>query len=281
MISKIINILCTLSSLGLFLYILCSLFKLKLKFVFMKHILTALLSIVGIGSLLSQNLGTAPVGEAGLFANAQGGNPMMNLVMMDLRAGAPNNTLEETVGTPYSTENFIKSKLFYGDEPQGDFYVRYNALNSIIEIKKTNSPEEEAKQLYADKNVVIKYLNKELRFTTYINKKEETKNGYLSLIHDGSQYKLYHRLAVKFSEGKSAPNSMVADIPNRFAHFEEFYYQKVGVDRIDYLPLKKGGFLKQLDKEKRDATKAFLKENTINLHSEADLIRTFEFINSL
>jgi hypothetical protein len=241
------------------------------------------LTILGIlvNPVFSQNLTSAPTGEAGLFANAKGGNPMMNLVMMDLRNKKSANTVEETLGSPYSTENFIKSKVYYGDELQGDFYVRYNALNSIIEIKNSPSKEEKAKQLYADKEVSVKYLNKTLRFTTYINKKNETKNGYLSLIMDGEEYKLYHRLAVKYSEGKAAANSMVADIPSRFAHFEEFYFKKKDIDRIDYLPNKKSGILKIVDKEKREQVKSYLKENSFNLSNETDLITIFKYLNSL
>jgi hypothetical protein len=247
----------------------------------MKNILLVLLTLFTLKSIQAQNLGSAPGGEAGLFANAQGGSPMLNLVMMDLRSNKGNIYAGEVVGSPYSTENFIKSSLYYGEESQGQFFIRYNALNSIIEIKKTTAPDEETKQLYADKNVRVKYLNKELRFTTYINKKEETKNGYLSLLMDGKHYKLYHRLAVKYSEGKPAPNSMVADIPSRFTHFEEYYYEKVGVDRIDYLPSKKRGFLKQFDNEQRDTLRNYLKETHVMLSNENDLITVFELINTL
>ena len=249
----------------------------------MKYNLLVLLALSITINANSQNLGTAPVGEAGLFGSAQGGSPQLNLVMMEIRSNS-NSTIYngETLGTPYSTEKFIKSKVFYGDEPQGDFFIRYNALNSTIEIKKTNRPEEEPKNLYADKNTRIKYLNKELRFTTYINKKDETKNGYLSKIMDGSKYKLYHRLAVKYSEGKAAANSMVAAIPSRFTHFEEFYYQKVGVDRIDYLSSKKRALLKLVeDKEKRENLKSYLKEQSFNLDNEEDLITIFEYMNTL
>jgi hypothetical protein len=247
----------------------------------MKKIIFILLAFFIAPALQSQNLSTAPTGEAGLFGAAQGGSPMLNLVLMELRTNAKSRDLGETVGSPYSTENFVKSKIYYGDEPQGDFFIRYNALNSVIEMKKTDLPDEEAKRLYPDKKIKIKYLNKELRFTTYINKKKETKNGYLSQIASGPKYKLYHRLAVKYSEGKPAINSMVADIPSRFAHFEEYYYQKIGVDRIDFLPQKKGGFIKQFDKELRENIKIYLKEENINLDHEVDLIKAFNHINAM
>lgn len=247
----------------------------------MKKTLIGTLTLLQFFTVLGQNLGTAPTTEAGMFANARGGNPMMNLVMMDIRNRTKNNTSGETLGSPYSTESFIPSKVYYGDELQGEFFVRYNALNSIIEIKNTNLPDEVAKQLYADKNVSVKYLNKELRFTTYINKKGETKNGYLSLIQDGEKIKLYHRLAVKYSEGKSAVNSMVRDIPSRFTHFEEFYFQRKDINRIEYLKPKKSAILRLVQKEAREAAKLFIKEKDIDYNSEEDLIHFFEFINTI
>ncbi len=230
---------------------------------------------------MAQVTASAPTGDAGLFANAQGGSPMLNLVMMDIRTRRNINQYEgETVGSPYYTENFIKSKVFYGDEALGDFYVRYNALNSEIEIKKSILEEEEPKRLLADKKIRVKYQNRELRFTTYITKKNETKNGYLTQLVDGKKYNLFHRLAVKYSEGKAAANSMVNDIPSRYAHFDEYYYQAVGVNRIDQLSPKKGKFLKRLNKEDKEKAELFIKEQKIDLSKEADLIRIFEHLNS-
>ncbi|MBT8285951.1 MAG: hypothetical protein HKO75_11310 [Flavobacteriaceae bacterium] len=240
-------------------------------------VLVSILSFTG----YSQVTGAAPTGEAGLFNSAQGGNPMLNLVMMNLRVNEKTKGGEEILGSPYLTENFIKSKVYFGEEYVGDFFVRYNALNSEIEIKETDLQEENPKRLLANQDLRVKYGNRELRFTTYITKKNETKNGYLSIISAGDSYTLYHRLAVKYSEGKAAANSMVMAIPSRYAHFVEYYYKKTGVDRIDQLTQKKGALLKILDKEIRDQVNSFIKEEKIDLSEETDLIRTFEYINSI
>lgn len=246
----------------------------------MKNLLFALLFAVSTLSCFSQVTGAAPAGEAGLFNSAQGGNPMLNLVMLDLRVNKRANKADEILGSPYLTDNFIKSKVFFGEEFVGDYFVRYNALNSEIEIKNTNLAEEAPKRLLANQDLRVKYGQRELLFTTYINKKDETKNGYLSIISKGDIFTLYHRLAVKFSEGKAAANSMVNAIPSRYAHFVEYYYQKTGVDRIDQLVQKKGALLKILEKNMKESVNNFIKENKIDLSNEQDLIRTFEFINS-
>ncbi len=248
----------------------------------MKHSLFTLLLLVSpLFILHSQVTGAIQRGEAGLFDAAQGGNPMLNLVMMELRVNNQKSGVNEILGSPYLTEDFIKSKVYFGDEFVGDFFVRYNALNSEIEIKKSNLAEENPKRLLANQDLRVKYGKRELLFTTYINRKDETKNGYLSIIAKGDKYTLYHRLAVKYSEGKAAANSMVNDIPSRYAHFVEYYYMKDGIDRIDQLLQKKGALLKILDKDLKDDVSRFLKEEKIDLDKEEDLIRTFDYINSL
>jgi len=247
----------------------------------MKNLLFVLLTLLSSFSCFAQVTGALQGGEAGLFNAAQGGNPMLNLVMMELRVKEKQSGVEEILGSPYLTEDFIKSKVYFGEEFVGDFFVRYNALNSEIEIKKSDLAEENPKRLLANQDLRVKYGKRELLFTTYINKKDETKNGYLSIISRGDKYTLYHRLAVKYSEGKAAANSMVNDIPSRYAHFVEYYYLKDGVDRIDQLLQKKGALLKILDKELKDDVSRFLKEEKIDLDKEEDLIKTFEFINSL
>ena len=247
----------------------------------MKHLLLILLSTFFSFSCFAQVNGAIQGGEAGLFNAAQGGNPMLNLVMMDLRVKEQKTGVEEILGSPYLTDDFIKSKVYFGEEFVGDFFIRYNALNSELEIKESDLAEERPKRLLANQDLRVKYGKRELLFTTYITKKDETKNGYLSIISKGDKFTLYHRLAVKFSEGKAAANSMVNDIPSRYAHFVEYYYLKNGVDRIDQLQQKKGALLKILDKEYKDDVNSFLKTEKINLDNEEDLIKTFEYINSL
>lgn len=220
-------------------------------------------------------------GAGGVFgADGTGGqNPLLAEYMATIRNN--NNSKDsEILGTPYLTDDFVKSRVYFGDQLIGDYFIRYNALVSEIEIKTTELPEEEPKKLIAHRDLKVKYGDRELLFTTYINKKDETKNGFLSIIKAGDQYTLYHRLAVKYSEGKAAANSMVNDIPSRYVHFVEYYYKKSDVNRIDQLSQKRGKFLKQLNKEDKEKADLFIKEHKLDLSKEADLILIFDHLNS-
>lgn len=245
------------------------------------HLLTLLIGCVCLSQ--AQVTGAAPTTDAGLSAAARSGNPILNRVMQELRNSNKNQHqyIGETVGSPYHNTDFTPSKVYYEDDFIGDFFVRYNALNSEIEIKETNNKEESHKALLVDKKIKVMYQGKEMGFMTFINKKNRTKNGYLSTLVEGKKYTLYHRLAIKYTEGKAAANSMLNPIPSRFTHFIEYYYSIKGIPRINQLGLKKKAFLKGLDNDIRESVKSFLKENKIDLGQEADLVKTFNYINSL
>ena len=182
-------------------------------------------------------------------------------------------------GSPYASDNFAIASIYYKEELQDRLYYRYNALNEEIEIKKTALPEETPQRLLADKAIHIDVSGKKLGFKTFIDRKNNTLNGYLTELINGKEYDLYRRTRVKFTEGQKAQNSFVMAVPNRFTHFIEYYYQKKGVDRIDEIEQNNGALLKILDGDKKATMKSFLKENSLNIKDEADLIKVFEFLN--
>lgn len=247
----------------------------------MKYSTTLLLLLSFLTSFAQ--LSTAPNSEQGMFANAQGGSPQLNLVMMELR-NTKNSAFaksENILGSPYYTENFVRSKVFYDDELIGDFFVRYNAFNSEFEVKENLESEKPSKSFLPDKKIEVLYGDKTMKFSTFVNKKGETKNGYLATIWEGKNYKLYHKLSVKYTEERAAVNSMVRGTPSRFTHFSEYYFQKKGVNRIDEIETRKGKFLKQFDSDKRKAIKEILENEKTDLNNEYDLKNLYLKIDEL
>ncbi len=183
-------------------------------------------------------------------------------------------------GSPYTSNSFSPTQLYYKDEQVGNIFYRYNALNEEVEIRKTNSEGETIRSLAKDKELNLRLNGKKMSFKTFITSEKRTTNGYLTELVKGKEYDLYKRIHVKFSEATAPQNSFVKAIPARFIKFTEFYVQKKGTSRIDELPLKKTKLLNLLDDSKKGATKQFLKANDINLKDEADMIKVFEFLNT-
>ncbi|MBT8299642.1 MAG: hypothetical protein HKP42_03375 [Maribacter sp.] len=182
-------------------------------------------------------------------------------------------------GSPYTSNEFTMTTMFYGDENLGKVYYRYNALNEEVEVKNSLRESEGIKSLTRDKKISILVDGKKMSFMTFVTSKDKTLNGYLSILSDNGDYKLFKRTHIKFTEGKPAANSFVKAVPARFAQFIEYYFQKDGVNRIDEIPLKNSKLLKLLDASERDGLKKFLKDNSLNIKEEADLIQAFNFLN--
>ncbi len=188
--------------------------------------------------------------------------------------------LENAQGSPYTSNKFAPTVLYYDNEKIGKIYYRYNALNEEIEIKKTIFDDEGYRALTNDKKASLLIDGKKMAFNTFVTSKNRTTNGYLTQLISGKNYDLYKRITVKFTEGTPAQNSFVAAVPARFTQFTEYYYQKKDVNRIDEIITKNAKLLRILDVDAKNKTKAFIKENNLNIKKEADLLKVFEFLNT-
>ncbi|MEC8831617.1 MAG: hypothetical protein VX772_04605, partial [Bacteroidota bacterium] len=179
-----------------------------------------------------------------------------------------------------TNDKFVQAPVYYGDENMGTYYYRYNAYNEEIEIKKTILPEEKITALTKDKSIKVMVGGRPLSFATFIDKKGNTLNGYLTTVLDSENYDLYKRVNVKFTEGQKAQNSFVKAVPNRFSHFVEYYYQEKGVNRIDEVPLKTNQVAKLFKEPLKSEVKDYIKDNNLDVKDEADLIKVFEYLNN-
>lgn len=243
--------------------------------------LTLYCIVLGHGLLMAQTAGqlSAPSGSGTGYSQS-----LINQLTGDMDSQeeilARSTGIDEFAGSPYVNDTFKPVNVYYENDLMDKLYYRYNALNEEIEIKKTALPEETPQRLLADKAIHLDVEGNPLSFKTFIDRKKNTLNGYLTLMVDGESYDLYRRVRVKFTEGQKAQNSFVMAKPNRFSHFIEYYYQKEGVNRIDELKPSNSGLLKILPNELKSEAKQFLKEGNLNLKEEQDLIKTFEFLNT-
>tara|TARA_R110000764_G_scaffold182371_1_gene268215 strand:- start:37 stop:783 length:747 start_codon:yes stop_codon:yes gene_type:complete len=248
----------------------------------MKKIILFAITVIASTTLPAQYSGQIPTNLGGASQNAAAGAVISNFLgpVNEAYQKRREIDLDKFQGSPYTSNTFAPTVLKYNDEVVGAIYYRYNALNEEIEIKKTSSEDEAYQALVKDKEISLLINSKPLSFKTFVTEKNSTINGYLSLIQKGSKYDLYERTLVKFTEGQPAQNSFVAAVPSRFTKFTEFYFQKNGVNRIDQIPQKNKKLIKLVDESKREELKVFLKESNLNIKSEQDLIKVFDYLNS-
>ncbi|WP_143469367.1 hypothetical protein [Leeuwenhoekiella nanhaiensis] len=188
--------------------------------------------------------------------------------------------IDEFSGSPYATNEFKPTAIYYEAEKVGEVYYRYNAHNEEIEIKQTLLPEEEFSALSKDKSVYIIADTYKLSFKTFTDKSNNTLNGYLYTLLEGEKYDLFKRINVKFTPGQKAENTFVKAKPNRFSQFTEYYIQEKGVNRIDEIPLRNKKFTRMLSKKDREKVDTYLKNQDLNIKNEEDLIQAIEMLNN-
>ena len=181
-------------------------------------------------------------------------------------------------GSPYEEERFQLGKASnkLNDKP-APYYLRYNIYNDVIEMKGSLN-DGEIKGLIKSLNIYAKILNKEYHFEIYSDDNKKTKKGYFILLAEANNSSLYLKKIKVFKDKQEAKDSFHKDIPATFKDSEKYYYKK---DRV-LLPLstKKKDLLKRLS-DKENELKIYIKSKKIDLKKEEDLIKLFNYYDSL
>jgi hypothetical protein len=245
----------------------------------MKHLIFGLLTLVSLSSQAQYTGQVLSTSSAGGNANGLG---QLEAILGPIaqRASRTSDMLLGLSGSPYTSNEFQQGTVYYKEENTGKVYFRYNSYNEEIEIKKTNLKDEPLKSLGRDKNIaMVSTDGKALRFSTFIDSKGLTQNGYLTLIVDGD-YALYLRNTAKFTEGQKSPNSFVKATPAKFSQYEEYYLEIKGISRVDEVEFKTKKFLKLLPEEVQANTTAYLKQEGIKIKDLEDVKKVIAYLNT-
>ncbi len=245
----------------------------------MKHFIFFLLTIFSFsvqaqmtGQVMSYGSGAGNVNSLGQLEALMG--------PIGERSSKTDGIMENMQGSPYTSNEFQPGTVYYKDENSGKVFYRYNSYNEEIEIKQNNLKDEPLQSLGRDKNIsMVSNDGKALRFSTFIDRKGLTQNGYLTRLIDGD-YSLFLRKTAKFTEGQKAPNSFVKATPPKFTQFSEYYLKVKGVDRVDEVEFKNKKFLKLLPDNVRSSTEEYLKKEKIKIKELDDLKKVLEHLNS-
>lgn len=244
----------------------------------MKNLILLNLLLFTAGNLFAQLSGQVQTYTPGVgaYTDALYNYAMGSITDKDQKSVSFDKNIE---GSPYASNDFQPTSVFYGNEPSGQLYYRYNGYNQEIEVKQQNLVGEPIRALGKDKKIKIMVNGRPMSFKTFIDKSGVTQNGYLTLINDG-KFKLYKRLNITFKEAKKSTNSFTEDIPARFTQFTEYYLESEDGKRINEIELNNKKFLKLVETSKQESVKKFIKENKIKIKNENDIQTVLNFLNS-
>ena len=184
-------------------------------------------------------------------------------------------------GTPYFNEKFTDSKIKYFDKTFKEiFYLRYNAFSDEIEMGKNKLQNKSVEIVQKNENIICYIGNETFVYKNYKNEIENLKEGYLTMIFEGKKSKIFRTKRKLFMEATQARTSLERAFPARYIDEISYYISLNDFSEITYLKLSKKSISKLIDnKEKR--IKKFISDNKIKVNNEIDLIKVFNFFDSL
>ncbi|MEA1785899.1 hypothetical protein U1E44_07335 [Arenibacter sp. GZD96] len=206
--------------------------------------------------------------------------PAFNQFFVHLKGTETTVNVSKALGTPFEDENFSKGQLYDKDEFLGDFYLRYNAYDDQIELKKTTLPEETVQGLVKNSNFRARYKNVDLSYRAFTDTKGTISTGYLHLLVNGSSSKLFKRLKAIYVPATTPINPQTRPTPSRFVQFETFFVSLNGIDQIMEMPQQTSKFIALFEKSMQSTLRSYMKENKLKLKEEKDLIVLFNYINT-
>ena len=190
---------------------------------------------------------------------------------------------------------FLISKSSMGSKPTGSQYfndaftpatvkdkgitmIKYNAYLDQIELKGAT---DQVTVLDAEEGVLIPTSDRRntYEFVSYTTDENENIKGYLNLISNNPQVKIYSRLRVFLQPETDTKSGYEAYKPPMYKKAGTKYFIKVKENPIVQFSKKKD--LAKLFPGKEKEVGDFISKNKISLSEDEDLVKLGEFLNTL
>lgn len=182
--------------------------------------------------------------------------------------------LPDLKGSPYEIKNFVFGKLYYKDNLEGEFPMRYDIYSDEIQIM--NGEEIGAILKTKDIHVNIDGLN---YFLSGYVMGDIYQEGYFIEKIKGNSASLLIKKQKFFMEGQPAQNSFIRAVAPKFTD-NEIYFVRLENDKEPiYIPKQKKKFIDLFPDNRKAAIQDFLKVNKLKLTNLEDLQKFFIFYN--
>lgn len=176
----------------------------------------------------------------------------------------------------YANTNFLYGNIFEdGKEMIKGLPMRYNAYADDIEVK-LKTTDEAFQPLLKQENLAVKTLTDYYIYLPDNGIKE--KSGYVNVLFDGKNYKLYKKITVSFKAAKKAETSYDTELPPSFQQTTYYYLVKEG-NLIDMSGSKSK--MTGIIEDAKPGIKNYIKKQKLDIRKEKDLIKVVEHLDTM
>lgn len=207
--------------------------------------------------------------EGDVTFDVPGGNPLV------LQTKEGRFSSADVVGSPYLEEEFKPGKVFVYDAQKMEAFMRYNAYTSEVEIKKiSGEPSSLLKKGYV--SAIIDRRKYEILHYEDANGKVRT--AYFNQLNKGKLVLLF-KPEVKLKRGKQPATSYDRKELPKYMDVSSYWFKRD--DAVaQKITLRKKWVIKLVE-DRREQMRIFVEDNKLNLKLEKDVIKLFDYYNSL
>ena len=186
-------------------------------------------------------------------------------------------------GTPYVSEAFLPAKIISKATSSVEdkvLYLRYNAVNGEFEVQGVDEKVYVINKYRRDITVKFVGLNKTYQNFGYLEDGNENFSYFINLSNENSKVKLLKKENIILVKKTVATTSYDKERPAHYKQVSDDYFIKINENLAQELP-KKDKDIANLFPEHSKTILAYVKAEKIKTKKEEDLIKLFEYINTL
>ncbi|AXT18941.1 hypothetical protein D7030_15110 [Flavobacteriaceae bacterium AU392] len=184
------------------------------------------------------------------------------------------------IGSAYLNASFLPAKI----KSQGDeiFLIRFNAYNGNMEVIKAEGEKPRAlNPINTNYKITFVDSKKIYKAHSYTNKEGTLLKGFFVEVNSSENIALFKKERISFipAAQEAASTYKQGQQEAKFKRVQDTYYISRNSSDLELLPKKKKKFVKLFSSKYEKDILTFIKENSIKLSKEEDIIKVINYIN--
>jgi hypothetical protein len=181
---------------------------------------------------------------------------------------------KDIVGSSYIEEDFLPAKITNNDKV---FSIRYNVYQDEMEMEKDGAP------YYLPKSFgyTVSFINSNKLYQVYsLNSNEKVEPSFFLVLSVGDKITLLAKERIRLNDAVKPKSGYDKYKPPTLEQIKNKFYIGYANYSTAELPSKKKEFLKLFSSDSSTIEK-FVKENKLGIKKQEDLIKIFDYYNTL
>lgn len=204
---------------------------------------------------------------------------LSELLVKNLGKPTHPHDVDQIKGSPYFEELFQRGLVFYDHKLIDTLFMRYNAYQDEIQVKKAQIQGEPFQALLKNSAVSCNLNHDEIEYLDFKDGKDKIQKSYFFVLVKGKKYDLYSRKQKKLRPGRKSSNSLARSIDPLFVDEIGYYVSTPENQFLVQLPERRKKILDLFESKDKDSVAMAIKQMRFNASNQDQIVEIFRNLN--